>query len=720
MLWDAKADKLVLSFELCLRLNEAYHSQYSVVKEKLAQSHPESHASSASSKLFDFDEQKVFGEIDVFCRRLIKLVGMFGIISDFESLAAHKLEGMEPLNASFKKVVSAFRGKKHNLLEFTNSKFDRDFVEFNVKISRLEGELLTFVNKTFEKVSSIAHSLTLLSKFKAILNRDAVRSSLDEKLAIIFRSYGQDLEAVQVLYEKHKQAPPFPRNMPPVAGNISWCRHLLKRIEDPMKEFEKNPNLLAAREGKKIVKMYNKVARTLVAFEYLWFKAWCESIETSTAGLQATLVVRHPEDDNLYVNLDPEILQLIREARCLDRIGIEVPEAARIVLEQEERIKVHNERLVALLKQYDTIAKSMIPVTTSLLRPHINDIEYQLRPGMITLTWTSMNIDSFVEHVSQGLGRFEELVRNVNDIVENRVEKSLKEVSKSLLVDLPKGVSFTLDDFVEKQENCVGIVVKTLQDQNMRVEGAVEDLIHVIRSYPIDPHLDGVSQEDVENLRKHYNHFMYQALLNCSKNSLNAVKKRMSSSKDPQPQDHNASVAGVAGVDAAALDADPSMASMQDGGGGEAGGPVLSLMLDGSKPFFEVDVRLALPHCKLSPSLDEVQMAINLAAKAVLTCNRQLFDWGQQQVPKGDRLTFFRTIAKDIEITSVVPGQAAVATYYAEGSLQAKGGSPVSNYLTRVTIVFVKEGDEWKRRAAHWSPIVGGAGTTQTVIDKKN
>ena len=73
-------------------------------------------------------------------------------------------------------------------------------------------------------------------------------------------------------------------------------------------------------------------------------------------------------------------------------------------------------------------------------------------------------------------------------------------------------------------------------------------------------------------------------------------------------------------------------------------------------------------------------------------------------------------MAKDIEVATVVPGQAAVATYYAEGSLQAKGAAAVSNYLTRVTLVFVKERrGEWKRRAAHWSPIVGGAGTTQTV-----
>lgn len=31
---------------------------------------------------------------------------------------------------------------------------------------------------------------------------------------------------MQQLYEKQMHDPPLPRNMPPVAGNIAWARHL--------------------------------------------------------------------------------------------------------------------------------------------------------------------------------------------------------------------------------------------------------------------------------------------------------------------------------------------------------------------------------------------------------------------------------------------------------------------------------------------------------------
>lgn len=73
--------------------------------------------------------------------------------------------------------------------------------------------------------------------------------------------------------------------------------------------------------------------------------------------------------------------------------------------------------------------------------------------------------------------------------------------------------------------------------------------------------------------------------------------------------------------------------------------------------------------------------------------------------------------AKHIHVITLVPGKAAVAQYYSEGSMAPKGSAAVSNYRTRATEVFVKEGGKWKVRAAHWSPIAAGSGTSQTAVD---
>jgi hypothetical protein len=75
----------------------------------------------------------------------------------------------------------------------------------------------------------------------------------------------------------------------------------------------------------------------------------------------------------------------------------------------------------------------------------------------------------------------------------------------------------------------------------------------------------------------------------------------------------------------------------------------------------------------------------------------------------------FNINVKHITVITLVPGQVAVAQYYSEGSMDPSTSAAVSNYRTRVTQVFVKEGGKWKVRAAHWSPIAGGAGTSQTA-----
>ena len=80
-----------------------------------------------------------------------------------------------------------------------------------------------------------------------------------------------------------------------------------------------------------------------------------------------------------------------------------------------------------------------------------------------------------------------------------------------------------------------------------------------------------------------------------------------------------------------------------------------------------------------------------------------------------DQWEFFNVTPKHILVIPIVEGQVAVAHYYAEGAMQPKGFAAVSHYMTRVSQVFVKEGDRWVIRSSHWSPIAAGSGTTQSV-----
>ena len=55
------------------------------------------------------------------------------------------------------------------------------------------------------------------------------------------------------------------------------------------------------------------------------------------AGLQASLLVFHNEET--YVNLDPQLTQVVRETECMMKLELEIPEAARLMLMKRDMLK---------------------------------------------------------------------------------------------------------------------------------------------------------------------------------------------------------------------------------------------------------------------------------------------------------------------------------------------------------------------------------------------
>jgi dynein heavy chain len=589
-LWEKDPMQLIQNFESCLKLNEHYQKQYHLTKEKLL--------SLPKGKQFDFNETMIFGRFDLFCRRVVKLVDMFGTIYQFKSLSQHRLDGMEKIVSNFRSITEEFRLKRHDLLDFQQNKFDRDYVEFNVRITDLETSLQQFINQCFDSSTSIEASLNLLRKFQAILKRDNLRTGLESKLTVIFLTYGRELEEVVKLYEKQKQNPPLVRNLPPVAGNITWSRHLLQRIEEPMRKFEKIPALLSQRDSRRTVRVYNQVARALFEFESVWHQSWMQSVESAKAGLQATLIIRHPENNQLYVNFDKDVFQLIRETKFLNRMGIEISESAKMALLQEEKFKLYYDELTHLLREYRRVSSLVKPITKNLLKPHLENLEFQLRPGMVSLTWSSMGIEEYIKAVWTVLNDLDQLVLTVNDLIENRIEANLKMVSRVLLVELPSERELVLlDEFVQRQELHVRNMSALLLAKSSEIETAVNDLLGYIVAYPLDSHVRGVSEAEIIKLKAHYNGRVYESLFEATYNSLRAMKERVCARR---------------------------------GDGTTPVGPTPAM--------FEVDLQLDGEEVRLAPSVQDIQKALNSGAVAVMKCSKMIEAWDINTIPKNVQL----------------------------------------------------------------------------------
>ena len=80
---------------------------------------------------------------------------------------------------------------------------------------------------------------------------------MNEKYMKVLMNYSRDLESIRKLYQKFKQDPMIPRNLPPVAGKIAWARQLYRKIEGPMKVFKTKPEIL------KVSNWFNPIAISL-------------------------------------------------------------------------------------------------------------------------------------------------------------------------------------------------------------------------------------------------------------------------------------------------------------------------------------------------------------------------------------------------------------------------------------------------------------------------
>lgn len=63
---------------------------------------------------------------------------------------------------------------------------------------------------------------------------------LDTKLELIFQQYGLEVLRIQEEYQENKDTPVIARHCTPVAGAIQWSRHLLERLQGPMRHFQEH------------------------------------------------------------------------------------------------------------------------------------------------------------------------------------------------------------------------------------------------------------------------------------------------------------------------------------------------------------------------------------------------------------------------------------------------------------------------------------------------
>lgn len=633
-IWEETYENLVTKFNHCTLLNVEYQKSFKNAKESIEANKDE--------RQFDFSETYIFGKINSFTIRLEKVLDIMSTLKRFESLEHSHIEGIDMLNSKFQFLLTTMKKKPYDYLDYRKLDFDTDYEEFKRSASELELQLTVFMERTMVKIVTLPMSLTMLARFNW-LNIPALQEPIHEHYMKLFADFGKDLEVLMRLYQKQKQNPPIARNMPPIAGKIAWARQLFRKIQEPMEAFQAYPNIFKEEDAKKIVKNYNKTAKVLIEFEVLYHQAWLQQIEFVKSALYASLLVRHPETKELYVNFDPQLFMLMRETECMAKMDLDIPYIAQPFKQKKSVFKTNQGKLELMLKEYKKVLSKIPEIFQPLMAPHLAKLDAALEPGISMLTWTSLNLNSYIESVYDTLREFELLIDRANDIKEFRIEKVFADISKTVFCELPTDQPWTMEYFSDRtQELCaessVSIQAKsqyaecaanelcmlllTVEDDNLNASVLEEaeknnGMLSVntdnkssrpksrLGSAAISPSRAGTRrklemrqllEERANELLYHFNHLNLDAIVKAIRSSLDAIRKRI-----------HVTATVLYKEKAVNLDDDSMVYS----------------------PFFCSDFVLKIPNVSMSPALDDIQQVINKCVSNIVAVAKNVTMWEQ-------------------------------------------------------------------------------------------
>ncbi|KAF7655270.1 hypothetical protein LDENG_00058640 [Lucifuga dentata] len=648
-IWDQPQQEVADKIRACIHLNQEYQRYFLETKKNLEQT--------PSKKQFDFSEMYIFGKFDAFQRRLNKILEMFSTISTYSVLQESKLEGLETHTTRFETTVVTMKKKTYSFLDHRQPDFDVDYEQFCGNTTEIHNQLKRFMDTTFEKIPHTERALTVLKKFERLGIPDL---GIEAKYQHILQKYGRDIERILHIYNQEKLNPPTGRNLPPVVSRIMWARQLYRKIQGPMDLFQQVPGVLSTPEAKTIIRNYNKLARALVEYEVLYHHNWMQSeMQDARVGLKASLLVKSPKTGKLYVNLDPDIHTQIEEAKCMLRMSLEIPPFAALLLQREDTIKRNYDRLQLMLSENTRVRAKIQSVFEQLAMCHVAKVDEAIRPGLIFLDWTSLNIDVYLSCVDTALADLELLIDRVNDLMKFRIADVLQEMSRSILCVLPEDEPVICEEFVHTtRELCIN-QAQSLHTKSSLVEEAVNELINMLlesdhsqreeeekaekESSTDSKTMDHMDSEGGDEHRSESHLFSRNSLL--PPGSVGAASPKMRKKKKEElieeAAQHLLSYFNNCNVDAFITLTRNTLEMLRRRIQGLSSfrRKIFESRPSSGKsrvqqPIFRVSVTLAIPNISIVPALEGVQQALNQAVECVVGVSKGIGQWSKERISK--------------------------------------------------------------------------------------
>ncbi|KAG5675719.1 hypothetical protein PVAND_005600 [Polypedilum vanderplanki] len=464
-IWTEDMKILVKKINECKNMVEIYRNAFSSMVDEIVAN---------GEKPLECSPSYLFDRLELFINRLCKIREVMEICLRYQVLNQIRIGGMELFSNKIYNGFEKIAKTSYDPLEYRIKQFEQDFVDFQVLVSTTEVEMEQFLIHYLEEIPTVESKILALKRFEKL---DLMCLGYGKRYISIAESLLKEMEDIKDKYNEERAKPPMERGIPPYITRIKWARTLHKKIQEPLKYLTKYECVYKHKVTQQCVKMYNFLTPILDGYETTTHKAWYTYVDQIRSRLECPILKKHAETNHYIINLNPYVLQVVKECESMMKFGLQVPKSVAILTYCKDRVFDAYNILKMLVQRNNLLRKSIKPIFLPLMRIHLIKLERIFAPAFSQITWLTFDIENYFINIARILEPLEEFVKTINDINDAQIETLLEHIGNMVLIHLPEQ-AVTPEEFLDMNLEYRKNVEKIIQIKSQAAEKSTVELIN--------------------------------------------------------------------------------------------------------------------------------------------------------------------------------------------------------------------------------------------------
>ncbi|CAH1960839.1 unnamed protein product [Acanthoscelides obtectus] len=434
-------------------------------------------------KPWAFHRRNIFQRLIDYVGRLKVIRNILGTHLEFSKLEKVEIGGIkgrqlsakcEHIFEEFNKLYNVFNNIQYDVLDLNDQNIIKDYDAFNEKCIDLDRRLAAIFSQAFDDCYNLESVFKLINVIGNLINRPPINKEITVKFPVIIEFFNDELDTVKKLYDDGKKyGPPLHKNYPPVSGTLLWLQTMKNRICNPLEDFKILENDIVKTEDAQHAFEKSEQMVSILDNEFVQvFRTWCDYVPGQIEMSMSKLELIQTGNQLIALNLDKELVAILREVRYMKLLEIEdvPPEAVQLFEESESLVHTVNE-FKRIVEWYNYLRLETNQYEKNLIQHDMGDIDQMLKVVTEERTWYQNDptiVHNIYEHVQQLYHRVKQAQTNISKSLANIqtwVDQPLYERK-----DQKKENLLSIDDKGERWQRRADLIMACNEDLKAKIK----------------------------------------------------------------------------------------------------------------------------------------------------------------------------------------------------------------------------------------------------------